>query len=177
MEVWKDIEGYGNRYQVSSEGRIRKKNKDKRSRPFRYLTPNCNNNAGYYRVGLSYKCYHKTLTVHRLVAQAFIPNPNNKPQVNHIDGNKKNNRVENLEWVTVSENGIHASKTGLLDSMIAKASKAVCQFNLDGELLTRWDSFHQIERETGLRASYICRKCKGNGYAYGYYWGYADERI
>lgn len=174
MEVWKDIEGYGNRYQVSSEGRIRKKNKDKRCRPFRYLTPNCNNNAGYYKVGLSYKGYTKLLTVHRLVAQAFIPNPNNKPQVNHIDGNKKNNRVENLEWVTESENAIHASRLGLFDSMIKKASKAVCQFSLDGELLNRWDSFHQIEREAGFSATYICKKCKGNGYAYGYYWRYAE---
>ena len=67
------------------------------------------NNRGYYSVGIR----RKTHMVHRLVAQAFIPNPENKPFVNHIDGNKLNNHVSNLEWCTVQENNLHARQTGL----------------------------------------------------------------
>ena len=67
------------------------------------------NNRGYYSVGIR----RKTHMVHRLVAQAFIPNPENKPFVNHIDGNKLNNHVSNLEWCTVQENNLHAKQTGL----------------------------------------------------------------
>lgn len=176
-EIWKDIEGYGNKYQVSSEGRVRKKNKDKRCKPYRYLMPNCNNNSGYYKVLLSYEGSRRNVLVHRLVAETFINNPEKKPCVNHKDGCKKNNNVKNLEWVTHEENNIHAVKTGLFDHLIKALSKSVVQCDSKGKNIRTWDSFHQIERETGLSASYICRKCKGNGYAYGYLWRYADEQL
>ena len=70
-------------------------------------------NNGYLLICLTMKGVQKYLSVHRLVAKAFVPNPKNKPQVNHIDGNKLNNRASNLEWVTSSENQLHASKLGL----------------------------------------------------------------
>ena len=104
-EEWKDIVGYEGLYQVSNLGRIKniKKNTIKSQR---------NTFKGYLQVGLSNK-KDKTYRVHRLVAQAFIPNPENKPEVNHIDGDKKNDNVENLEWVTGKENIDHAIKTGV----------------------------------------------------------------
>ena len=108
-EIWKDIEGFEGKYQVSNKGRIK-------SLCFR--TPRilrlCKDKTNYLRVALQGKNFIRNAAVHRLVAESFIPNPENKPIVNHIDGNKQNNCVENLEWATYQENSDHAWKTGLL---------------------------------------------------------------
>ena len=114
MEIWKQIDGYEGRYSVSTYGRVKTiyhgkehilslRNKYK-SRP----------NKAYYHVRLSEKGVLKDFFVHRLVAIAFIPNPHNKPVVNHKDGDKFNCHVDNLEWVTEQENHDHAVATGLL---------------------------------------------------------------
>lgn len=103
MEVWKDIEGYKGLYQVSSWGRV------KNYRSGRVLK--CDKTTyGYLRVTLVNNGNIQHQLVHRLVAEAFIPNPENKPQVNHIDENKENNCVENLEWCTRSENMNHGTR-------------------------------------------------------------------
>lgn len=98
IEIWKDIEGFEGKYQVSSWGRIRSVNG---------ILKTYENKKGYLKIGL-YKNgkYHKR-RINRLVAQAFIPNPYDLPQVNHMDGNKRNNSVTNLEWVTDSANKKH----------------------------------------------------------------------
>ena len=96
LEIYKDIEGYPD-YQVTSWGRVFSKRKKKFIRP----EVHC---KGYLRVHLFNKDGRKHFKVHRLVAEAFIPNPDEKPQVNHIDGNNQNNSVTNLEWVTNAEN-------------------------------------------------------------------------
>lgn len=101
-ELWKDIPNYEGIYQVSNFGNVR--NKEKIISQF--------NNKGYMCVSL-YKSTRKNLRVHRLVAEVFIENPDNKREVNHIDGNKRNNKVTNLEWVTSRENKIHAVNNGL----------------------------------------------------------------
>lgn len=110
MEVWKDIRGYEGIYQISNLGRIKSLHRDCRNG--RILNP-AKNNSGYLRVALSNNGKIRYDSIHRLVAEAFISNPKKLPEVNHIDGNKLNNSVENLEWVTKGENQIHAYKTGL----------------------------------------------------------------
>lgn len=110
-EEWKPIEGTDGTYEVSNSGKIRSNN---------YLGHGgqkelslAKDQKGYLRVRIFMDGIRKTVKVHREVAKAFIPNPNNKPEVNHKDGNKENNRVDNLEWSTSLENTLHAYKTGL----------------------------------------------------------------
>lgn len=109
QEIWKDIEGYEGKYQVSNFGNVRSLmyHNAKGIKRISLLKP-ATDACGYFRCALSKNNILTTYKVHRLVAQAFIPNPNNYPQINHIDGNKKNNNVENLEWCTNSMNQVHA---------------------------------------------------------------------
>lgn len=105
MEIWKEIEGYYGRYQVSSWGRIRNAETGKILKPYK-------NAKGYLKVGLMIageRIPHKH-RVNRLVATAFVDNPDNLPQVNHKDGNKENNSYTNLEWITNADNRRHAVK-------------------------------------------------------------------
>jgi hypothetical protein len=111
MEIWKSIKGYEGIYEISNYGRVS-------SLPRKYLPKGKIldygvNNIGYPRVNLCKNGKVKPYLVHRIIAKAFIPNPNNKPQINHINGIKTDNRLENLEWTTQSENVIHAYKIGL----------------------------------------------------------------
>ncbi len=115
MEIWKDIEGYEGKYQISNFGNVKSLETwtgDKYIKREKILK-NVVYGNGYYYVCLSKKGEVKKHKVNRLVAQAFIPNPENKPFTNHIDGDKLNNNVNNLEWCTQSENMKHASKIGL----------------------------------------------------------------
>jgi predicted XRE-type DNA-binding protein len=107
-EIWKDVIGYEGLYQVSNLGRVKSLRKN-------LIMKLCSANHGYLNVGLN-KNLKKSFYIHRLVAQAFIPNPENKPQVNHKDGNRLNNKVENLEWNTNYENMRHGYDTGLIDN-------------------------------------------------------------
>lgn len=122
MEIWKDILGYENEYEISSYGRVRAKyrefiGKDGKLKKYhpRYLKLDSSIvKKGYARVTLSKDYKIERFQVHRLVAEHFIPNPENKPFVNHIDNNGLNNHVTNLEWCTQSENMMHAQKQGRL---------------------------------------------------------------
>lgn len=128
MEEWREIEGYTGDFSVSNLGRVRS-NINLMVRNGRHLfvgkilnPSKIAENARYLRIGLTdYRSgVRKSWNVHRLVAEAFIPNPENKPAVNHINGNRNDNTVHNLEWVTYSENAKHAHTTGLAKPLRGK---------------------------------------------------------
>lgn len=148
MEEWKWIEGYKGEYQVSNKGRIKSfKNKNRE----KILTPKRDGKDNYLMIGLCKNGECKYCLIHRLVAQAFIPNPLNKEQVNHIDGNKKNNNVDNLEWNTSSENIIHA-----LDNGLSQTRRPVLQLDLiKGEIIERYKSIADASLKTGINSSTI----------------------
>jgi NUMOD4 motif/HNH endonuclease len=118
MEIWKSIEGYEGKYEVSSLGRVKSLSRVVVKRGIEYTYQDKiiyldKTNTGYFRATLCKDGSCKKFGVHRLVAQAFISNPEDKPTVNHIDGDKSNNTLSNLEWNTHSENSQHSIDTGL----------------------------------------------------------------
>ena len=118
QEIWKDIKDYEGSYQVSNLGRVRSlTRKVKTFNGFRTtkgkLLKLLKTNRNYFRVDLKRNQKDKYISIHRLVAEAFLPNPNNYPVINHIDGDTSNNRVDNLEWCTQSHNVKEAYRIGL----------------------------------------------------------------
>lgn len=137
------------------------------------------NYRGYEYVCLCVNDIRTYPRVHRLVAETFIPNTDNKEQINHIDGNKRNNIVENLEWCTQTENIRHAIKTGLIKNkgFDNKRSKAVYQLDLNGNILNIFGSTREAGRYlgNGNKNSKIWLVCHGKqNTAYGYKWRYAE---
>ncbi len=184
MEIWKDIVGYEGLYQVSNLGRVksfdryvRNGTSNKNIKRGKILSPCVNPKCGYMQVNLIKDKNKKIKTIHRLVAEAFIPNLENKPCVNHIDGNKQNNKIDNLEWVTHSENTIHAIKMGLKINLkgINHYKRAVNQYSIDGKFIKRWNSIKEIKKEWNLKSIHVSECCKGKiKTSLGYKWEYAE---
>lgn len=157
-EIWKDIEGYEGLYQVSNFGNIksikrRRTKGGKLKETMRY---------GYKYVTLSKYGKIKRLSVHRLVAQAFIPNPNNYDIVNHKDENKSNNYATNLEWCTQAQNVQYSKKTS-----------SILQLDLNGNIIKEWESARNAEINNGFDNSCIIKCCKGKRKSHkGYRWQY-----
>ena len=169
----KDIQGYEGLYSISAEGRVYNLKTNK------YLSGGLDKD-GYRRVTLTKNSVKKDFKVHRLVAEAFLPNPDNKPQVNHKDENKQNNNVENLEWVTAEENVNYGTRG-------ERAGKKISQSLINNPLISRsvvcvetgevYPSTREAERATGANHSGISKVCKGQRKTCGgYHWRYANEQ-
>lgn len=165
--MWKKFiyEGQETDYSVSTEGEVRKDTTN-------YILSQ-SSQQDYKFVGLIINGKQKRMRVHRMVALTFIDNPDNKPYVNHINGNRSDNNVENLEWVTPSENTQHAVDTGLFKS---GRKRAVIQYNLNGEQMATFESASEAARQTGGSQSKItmcCRRQRDS--ANDYQWRYYDD--
>lgn len=188
MEDWKIIEEYPN-YMVSSEGKVKSiERNDSRGRhkKGKILSPRYNT-RGYITVVLYKNGKPQTFRVNRLVAQVFIPNPDNKPYVDHINGDRADNRVCNLRWVTHKENmnnplTILKFKNNKNKQKIAtecarlKTSKPVLQFSKNGDFIRKWDSASVAERDGNFNSTCIGECCRGKfKMSGGYIWRYANE--
>lgn len=183
-EIWKEIKGYEGLFAVSNLGRVKSlarrvsNHTNSIYKPERIIKHQFNH-KGYPVVRLSgMGKAKKTFSIHRLVAKSFIPNPENKPQVNHIDGNKQNNHVKNLEWCTNQENQIHAVKMGLNDHSkyeSGRPKRKVNQIDIStGKIIKTFNSIADASRV--FHTSNIgecCRGKYGRKTVCGYKWEFA----
>lgn len=184
QEIWKDIPGYEGKYQISNLGNVMSLHFKRSATNKKLLTP-VDNNHGYFQVMLRDNGNDNRFRIHRLVAEAFVPNPENKPVVNHIDGNTKNNRADNLEWVTQRENIIHGCQYGKikpptflgLTGSKNPLSKTILQINPEtNSVVNEFIGMNEASRITKICVSSICACCKGKvKTAGGYIWKYKDE--
>ena len=180
IEVWKDIEGYEGLYQVSNLGRVRgldrmvfNKRGSKTIVNGRILKQKTDR-YGYKCVCLSKDSKSKHFAVHRLVAQAFIPNPENKPTVNHINEIKDDNRVDNLEWMTVAENNQYGTRN---QRMGKTQQRAVIQYTLSNDYIAKYESIQEASIKTNMSEAAIINICKGRQkHPKRYIWRYVNDR-
>ncbi len=190
-EVWKPVVGFEDTYLVSDKGQVWSVRNKKILKPKLMKT-------GYCRVSLSVNGYREDLLIHRIVALAFITNPNDKPTVNHINEYKTDNRVENLEWATTYEQNVYGTRieraaastnwcdrTAKIDyAEVAKKHKyyeinrkqmrPVLQFDKHGIFIARHKGVAEAARSLGIGASHICCCIKGRRKTCGgYQWKYA----
>jgi len=183
-EEWKDIKDYEGLYQASNFIKIMNVKTGKILKPFKQK-------YGYYQVCLTKDGVHKVYSLHRLIAETFKPNPDNKPCIDHINTYKDDNRIENLKWVTHKENSsnpltrehISKGKSGEKHPYYHKYgkdipnAKPVLQYDLEGNFLREWECARQIERELGISFKYISRCCHNNygrKTAGGYIWKFKE---
>ena len=175
-EEWRDIEDYEGYYQVSSEGRVKSlertfidKSGRKRTVKERILKP-AFDGWGYLIVTLCAGGKRKNLMVHRLVCEAFNDNRDEKPEVNHINEIKTDNRACNLEWCTRRENLNHGTRS---ERSAKTQSKPICQYTLDEKIVKTWASLTEVKRQTGFGQSHISQVANGKRkQAYGFIWKY-----
>lgn len=173
-EIWKDIKNYEGLYKISNLGKVKRISSKER------FIKETDNGNGYKLVGLSKNNKRKNYYVHRLVAEAFIPNLNSFKEINHIDNNKSNNKVNNLEWCNRSynvkysyDNGYHIPPKGMLGrkGKNHSISKPVKQYDMSGNLIKEYESANLASQETGICYGSI-KKCRCNKQktAGGYIW-------
>lgn len=188
-EVWRPIIGYEDLYEVSNFGNIRslgrvvrdslgrvRNIKPKPMNPSETTAGKDNEKHGYLEVRLTPSDGGKSrnFLIHRLVAEAFLPNPDGKPMVNHLDGNKSNNRVTNLEWATWTRNNQHAYENNLKTD-----NKHVVRTNEEGQILGIYPSMHEASRQTGVdyRRIHVLCNTTSNSDKEGCYWDYVENYV
>ena len=149
-EIWKDINGFEGKYQISNLGRIRSNNYKNSGKT--KLLKISKGTKGYQVICLMKNNKKYTRRIHRLVAEAFIPNPNNYQTVNHIDEDKTNNNVNNLEWCTFEYNTKYGTRA-------ERCGKPIKQLSIDGALIAIYKTSKDAERNTGINHSHILRCC------------------
>lgn len=184
-EVWKDIyfkendiiNDYKGLYQVSNLGRVRSLNRyDSKKRKIKGTVLKIRHESkkrNYIHYSLNKDGKSKEFKAHRLVAIMFIPNPEGKPQVNHIDGNPENNNVENLEWCTNGENIKHAYKNNLIERKIGKRnfkSKSIMQYDKNGNFIKKWESMLLASKTLNINYGQIVYYCDKDKLIGNYYW-------
>ena len=169
QEEWRDIKGYENMYQISNMGNVKSLNYKQTGRE--KIMKSLVDKDGYLFVCLCKNRKVKPFKVHRLVAQAFISNPNNYPCVNHKDENKQNNCVSNLEFCTVKYNNIY---NGRQKRIAEKLSKPVLKIDpISNEIVAEFPSIKEVERQLGYNQGNISKCCKGKrNTAGGFKWRY-----
>lgn len=179
IEIWKDIKGYEGLYQVSNFGRVKSLERTvnnyprgTRRLPEKIRLGVVNKSLGYRMLALAKDGKPKSFFVHRLVADAFLENPDSLPMVNHKDEDKTNNNVNNLEWCTAKYN---MSYSNVFGSAKNKNSKPVCQYDYDGNLIKEYASSHDAAEAMGVESYCISYCCQGKiGSVKGFLWKYAD---
>ena len=186
---WKDVVGYEENYKVNNYGEIVSKSRRIYNGKGYYLSKEKTikqvlNHKGYPCVYLSKDGKDKYMQVHRIVAQAFIPNLLNKPQVNHKNGIKTHNRVENLEWCTNGENQKHAWSNGLqkVSGKAGKPKKSVLQIDTNtNKVVAKYNSIAEASRAVGCKSSSLigacCRKQYGRKTICGYKWEFEEKEV
>lgn len=162
-EIWKDVEGYEGVYQVSNLGRVKRVTTGRILKPLKHT-------SGYLNIGLYKNHTVSKKLIHRLVAQAFIPNPENKQEVNHIDEDKTNNLYSNLEWSTRKENNNHGTRN---ERMRKTLSTPILAINLKTGGVEEFHGSNECARQLGLNQSHITSVLKGGykqtgGYTFKY---------
>lgn len=167
-EIWKDVLGYEGLYEVSNLGRIKKKFKHKE-----IICKPSEDYRGYKQIVLTKDHKRKSFKVHRLVAQVFIPNPNNLPQINHKDENKLNNRIDNLEWCTQQFNNNYGTRNyRCTRHLLRKVEQIDC---ISKSKIKEYNSLKGAEEETKIKYQDISMCCRGIIHkAGGYIWRYVE---
>lgn len=167
-EIWRDIENYKGIYQISNLGNLKNV---KTGKNFKISQ----NKFGYVEFCLRKNGKAKTIKCHRLVAEAFIPNPNKLPQVNHKDENKLNNRMDNLEWCDNKYNSNYGTRGKRIGEKLSKVLKIPIIQCKNGVKIKVWNSAKEVEETLGIKRSNIC-KClkKIRNTAGGYNWEYEN---
>lgn len=197
-EIWKDVKGYEGLYQVSNLGRLRSLDRYVRHKKIgstrllkgKIMSPTISKSTGYLVTILYRKGKGSQVTVHRLVAETFLPNPTEKPEVNHINGIRDDDRAENLEWVNRSENQLHAyrvlnrkckvPKKEQRQQYLDESSKKVIQYEIQiiVKEKARYNSIREAERQTGIVHTSISKCCRHKQEkAGGYIWRYGNDKI